>query len=89
MHSYQAESDVELSLSLGDYVIVRKVCCLIELCFNCFAIIIFFVHLTTHFLVNIEKHFLKFISHQIFFIIGNDLYCLYLFVLHKLNCVEE
>lgn len=29
MHSYQAESDVELNLSIGDYVVVRKVCCLI------------------------------------------------------------
>ena len=25
MHPYQAESDVELNLSIGDYVVVRKV----------------------------------------------------------------
>lgn len=39
MHSYQAESDIELNLSVGDYVVVRKVYNLIEHCFNCFAIL--------------------------------------------------
>lgn len=26
MYAYQAESDVELNLSVGDYVVIRKVC---------------------------------------------------------------
>lgn len=31
VHPYQAESDVELTLSVGDYVVVRKVHNLLEL----------------------------------------------------------
>lgn len=27
MHGYQAETDVELTLSVGDYVVIRKVYC--------------------------------------------------------------
>lgn len=27
VHAYQAESDVELDLSVGDFVVVRKVVC--------------------------------------------------------------
>ena len=30
MHSYQAESDVELNLSIGDFVVVRKVYSMLE-----------------------------------------------------------
>ena len=37
MHPYQAESDVELTLSLGDYVVVRKVHNLLELNFVNFS----------------------------------------------------
>lgn len=37
VHPYQAESDVELTLSLGDYVVVRKVHNLLELNFVNFS----------------------------------------------------
>lgn len=37
MHPYQAESDVELTLSVGDYVVVRKVHNLLELNFVNFS----------------------------------------------------
>lgn len=37
MHPYQADSDVELSLLVGDYVVVRKVYNLLDL--NVFVIL--------------------------------------------------
>lgn len=39
MHTYQAESEVELNLSVGDYVVVRKVRSSVELHRNIIIIV--------------------------------------------------